>query len=99
IASVANLINGPDRRVLSLGLADDVATYYAQPAEITLIKTGNLGDDLPALETAPNLALVLYPGRLSTEIWSQLHEAGFKEALRHKGWLDWGHGDVVVLQR
>ena len=99
VATVANLITGPDRRVLSLGLADDVATYYAQPAEITLIKTGNLGAELPDLETAPNLALVLYPDRLSAEIRSHLDDAGFQEVSRHAGWLDWGHGDVVILQR
>ena len=70
-----------------------------KPAEITLIKTGNLGAELPDLETAPNLALVLYPDRLSAEIRSRLDDAGFQEVSRHAGWLDWGHGDVVILQR
>ena len=42
---------------------------------------------------------MLYPDRVSPETWSELEAAGFESAGRFEGWLDWGNGDVMVLQR
>jgi hypothetical protein len=85
--------------VLSIGLLDDVASYYAQPLNLSLQKTGSLGNGLPELKNAPNLGIVLYPDRLSEDVRNQLQDAGYYESRRFPGWLDWGQGDVVVLRR
>jgi len=88
-----------DGRVLSIGLVDDVAAYYARPFDLQLHSTGLHGAELGDLVTAPDLALILYPDLVPNDVYEQLHDAGYRETARFTGWLDWGHGDVVVFQR
>ncbi|MCH2161389.1 MAG: glycosyltransferase family 39 protein [Phycisphaerales bacterium] len=99
VNTLAELAGETPCNALSLGLADDVASYYAQPRNITLVPTGSLGNALPDLASAPDLAIMLYPDRHPDSIHEQLQAAGYREAARHEGWLDWGHGDVVVFRR
>ena len=96
---LARLLDANDRTALSLGLAENVADYYAQPLDITLRHTGSLGEQLPPLDTAPDLAIMLYPDLHPDSVHERLGAAGYQEAARHPGWLDWGHGDVVILRR
>lgn len=88
-----------DGRVLSIGLVDDVAAYYARPFEVQLQSTGVLGETLGDLATTPDVAVMLYPNLVSEHVVEQLHDAGYREIARFSGWLDWGNGDVVVLGR
>ena len=57
--TLAQLVDSNNPTALSLGLAENVADYYAQPLEITLVPTGSLGEQLPALDTAKPLALAI----------------------------------------
>ena len=99
VNTLAQLVDSKNRTALSLGLAENVADYYAQPLEISLIPTGSLGNELPPLEAAPDLAIMLYPDLHPESVHDRLEAAGYRETTRHEGWLDWGHGDVVILRR
>ncbi len=84
---------------ISIGLQDDVSTYYADALDITLIGSGNLGDTLPNLQNAPNVVIMLYPDLVPEDINQKLSLAGYLPHARFSGWLDWSHGDVRVLKR
>lgn len=98
-AHAVQAAHASDGRVLSIGLVDDVAAYYARPFDLHLQSTGVLGEDLGDLAAAPDVALMLYPNLVSEHVMGQLHDAGYREIARFSGWLDWGDGDVVVLER
>lgn len=88
-----------DGRVLSIGLVDDVAAYYATPFKLSLQPTGILGADLGNLQDAPNVALILYPDLIPEDVYERLHAGSFVEVARFHGWLDWDYGDVLLMQR
>ena len=93
------LEDNQSRTVLSIGLQDDVASYYAHALDIQLIGSGNLGDSLPNLQDTPPIIIMLYPDLIPEEVNQKLALAGYTPDARFFGWLDWGHGDVAVLTR
>ena len=93
------LENSQSKTVLSIGLQDDVSSYYADALDIKLIGSGNLGDSLPNLQDTPNIAIVLYPDLVPDDVNQKLILAGYQPEARFAGWLDWDHGDVQVLKR
>ncbi|MCP4836442.1 MAG: hypothetical protein GY895_16935 [Phycisphaera sp.] len=98
---LARTLVGPEEAIWSIGLGDDVAMFYTEGRGPRLVHAPSLGAELGSndLAVGPNVALMLYPDRVSPETWSELEAAGFESAGRFEGWLDWGNGDVMVLQR
>ena len=91
----------PGTSVWSIGLGDDVADYYASGRDLTLRSVSGLGVRLDAesLRQGPDHIIMLYPDLVIPKVRDLLSNAGFKEDARFPGWLDWGKGDVVILDR
>ena len=98
---LARSLAGTDGTIWSIGLGDDVAMFYTEGRGPRLIHAPRLGSGLDgnALVVGPDVALVIYPDLLAATTRERLDAAGFEEAGRFDGWLDWGRGDVVVLRR
>ena len=98
---LARSLAGTDGTIWSIGLGDDVAMFYTEGRGPRLIHAPRLGSGLDrnALVVGPDVALVIYPDLLAATTWERLDAAGFEEAGRFDGWLDWGRGDVMVLRR
>ena len=91
----------PETSVWSIGLGDDVANYYATGRDLTLRSVSGLGVGLTPdfLRGGPDHIIMLYPDLVTPEIRTLLSNAGFKADARFPGWLDWGKGDVLILDR
>ena len=91
----------PGTLAWSIGLGDDVADYYATGRDLTLRSVSGLGVRLnpDSLLGGPDHIIMLYPDLVTPEVRDLLMNAGFKEGKRFPGWLDWGKGDVLILDR
>ena len=98
---LARTLVDPEEAIWSIGLGDDVAMFYTEGRGPRLVHAPSLGSGLGLSDLAvgPDVALMLYPDRVSPETWAGLQAAGFETVERFEGWLDWGNGDVIVLQR
>ena len=98
---LARRLAGAESTIWSVGLGDDVAMFYTEGRGPQLIHAPRLGSGLDenSLTVGPDVALVLYPDLIEAATRQRLDAAGFKVVERFDGWLDWGLGDVVVLQR
>ena len=98
---LARRLAGAESTIWSVGLGDDVAMFYTEGRGPGLIHAPRLGSGLDenSLTVGPDVALVLYPDLIEAATRERFDAAGFKVVERFDGWLDWGLGDVVVLQR
>ena len=98
---LARSLAGAESTIWSIGLGDDVAMFYTEGRGPRLIHAPRLGSGLDgnSLAVGPDVALVLYPDLIDEKTNQRLSAAGFKVVQRFDGWLDWGQGDVLVLQR
>ena len=90
----------PGDRAVAVGLPDDVHRWYALARGIDLPGCGAYGRDmLPAVEDrSVRWAMFLYP-RAMPEALEALRARGFEERTRLPGWIDWGGGEIVLLER
>jgi hypothetical protein len=85
---------------VAVGLPDDVHRWYALARGIDLPGCGAYGRDmLPAVEDrSVHWVMFLYP-RAMPEALGALRARGFEERTRLPGWIDWGGGEIVLLER
>ncbi|MFM9180058.1 MAG: hypothetical protein ACKOV8_02215 [Phycisphaerales bacterium] len=90
----------PGERAVAVGLPDDVHRWYALARGIDLPGCGAYGRDmLPAVEDrSVHWVMFLYP-RAMPEALEALRARGFEERARLPGWIDWGGGEIVLLER
>ena len=85
--------------VLTIGLPDNAAGFYAALSGFEAVPTGFLGADLGRVQASaprpPRFVVVLYPDRLDEEVLTAL-DARFDRTHRLEGWADWGQGAVEV---
>jgi hypothetical protein len=87
---------GARPRVLAVGLAHGVFSVYAARMDLT-VSLGHGSDiDDKLAESRPRWVVVYYPRSVPQRTYAALRAAGFTEAVRFEGWVDWGNGDVVV---
>jgi hypothetical protein len=92
----------PGERVLIIGLAHPVELVYRgdiAPEQITysMFHGRDLREKLDAVR--PRWIVASYLNRIKPEQWQLLRERGFADAARFGGWVDWGHGEILVLER
>lgn len=90
----------PGERMLIIGLAHPVELVYRGdigPQQITysMFHGRDLRKQLDAVQ--PRWIVASYLNRLEPEQWQLLRERGFTETARFRGWVDWGNGDLIVL--
>ncbi len=95
------LVDPATAAIWSIGLGDDVAMFYTEGRGPRTIHAPGLGRDLDStmLRSGPDVAVILYPDLATKETRERMEDAGFRVEGRFEGWLDWGHGDVVVMRR
>jgi hypothetical protein len=89
----------PDDVVLTIGLPDNAAGFYAALGGFEAVPTGFLGAGFErafdAAPRAPRFVVVLYPDRLDAAVLAAL-DARCDRTHRFEGWADWGQGAVEV---
>lgn len=90
----------PGERAVAVGLPDDVHRWYALARRIELPGCGAYGRDmLPAIEDrSVHWVMFLYPRAMPGAL-EALRARGFEERTRLPGWIDWGGGEVMLLER
>lgn len=90
----------PGESILVIGIAHRVMDLYLADLEpdYSLMHGADLRRDLAPLPR-PAWVIIYYPGSVSPERYALLDAAGYTEAARFKGWVDWNNGDVVVLTK
>ena len=90
----------PGDRAVAVGLPDDVHRWYAVARGIDLPGCGPYGRDMLTAVEDPSVRWVmfLYPRAMPGALAS-LRSRGFEERARLPGWIDWGGGEVVLLER
>lgn len=90
----------PGERAVAVGLPDDVHRWYALARGIELPGCGAYGRDmLPAIEDrSVRWVMFLYPRAMPGAL-EALRALGFEERTRLPGWIDWGGGEIVLLER
>jgi 4-amino-4-deoxy-L-arabinose transferase-like glycosyltransferase len=90
---------GEGSRVLVLSIAHEVMKAYEDGLEVST--SMNLGASLDAdlARNNPGWVILLYPDHVAPAAIESLRAHGFTERARFDGWVDWGRGDVVVLER
>ena len=87
--------------VAKIGLADNVLAWYGVLRGMDIVSTGPLGRTLESvLERAlPRFVILLYPRSVPTDRFELLERRGYSLRTRHRGWVDWTNGDVIVFER
>lgn len=93
-----------DEGVVAIGLPDPVLMWYGLQREIAIVPTAPLGSDLDAFLATPagrdaGWVILLYPRSVAPERFATLAREGFELLTRHRGWVDWDNGDVMVFRR
>ncbi|HMN95174.1 MAG TPA: hypothetical protein PKC43_02305 [Phycisphaerales bacterium] len=88
-------------RVVAIGLPDHVLGWYGILEGIEIVPTAPLGVDLESVlqRERPAWVIVLYPRSVAGDRFDLLARHGFELATRHRGWVDWDNGDVLVYRR
>jgi hypothetical protein len=84
--------------LLVIGLRHSVMDAYA--GDLAPVHSLRHGDGLDAELAAelPTWIVMLYPARVHATRHELLARRGYDVVARYPGWVDWGHGDVVVLR-
>lgn len=98
-AEIVRQNSSRSERVLVIGLAHEVMRVYLSDRPLTY--SLRLGRDLQASFDAidPDWVIVEYPDHVGEPVFELLDQRGFKMSHRLDGWVDWGRGDVLVLER
>jgi len=85
--------------VLTIGLPDNAAGFYAALSGFEAVPSGFLGADFERVVASaprpPRFVVVLYPDRIDETVLTAL-DARFDRTHRFEGWADWGQGAVEV---
>ncbi|MCE2885554.1 MAG: glycosyltransferase family 39 protein [Planctomycetaceae bacterium] len=85
--------------VLTIGLPDNAAGFYAALSGFEAVPSGFLGADFERVVASaprpPRFVVVLYPDRIDATVLAAL-DARFDRTHRFEGWADWGQGAVEV---
>ena len=86
-------------RVVAVSLAHDVLSIYG--IDLNIADSFMLGRDLDQKLDAvqPRWVIVEYPRRVAEDRHQLLLARGYRAVERFLGWADWGHGDVLVMER
>ena len=84
--------------IASLGLADNVVSYYGILAGMNVQSIGVRGVTIDEVPTNIQWMIVLYPRSIAVGTSKVLNE-NWMLAETFPGWVDWGNGDVLVYRR
>ena len=84
--------------IVSLGLADNVASYYGILAGMNVQSVGVGGVTIDKVSTNIQWMIVLYPQSIAVGVRKVLNE-NWTLVETFPGWVDWGNGDVLVYRR
>lgn len=84
--------------IVSLGLADNVASYYGILAGMNVQSVGVGGVTIDKVPTNIQWMIVLYPRSIAVGVSKVLNE-NWTLVETFSGWVDWGNGDVLVYRR
>lgn len=84
--------------IASLGLADNVVSYYGILAGMNVQSVGVGGVTIDKVPTNIQWMIVLYPRSIAVGVSKVLNE-NWTLVETFSGWVDWGNGDVLVYRR
>jgi hypothetical protein len=93
----------PGDTVAIITPADNVGQWYALAHGFELLPTGRYGSELDEClarsQPAPKWIVALYPDSISPAAHAALRRDKYTGIARFRGWVDWGHGDIVIFER
>jgi hypothetical protein len=90
----------PGDHAVEVGVAHPVMLMYRPEGlslSISYLHGQDLADRLDA--TAPRWVIIEYPLKVNPATYELLEERDYSEVARFRGWVDWRHGEVLVLER
>jgi hypothetical protein len=90
---------GRGESVLVVGLAHPVNDAYGHGLSLHYSFMHGVEIDAHLALFKPEWIILYYPNHVSGATYARIEEAGFAEAARFHGWVDWTNGDVIVYRR